>query len=190
MKALLGQSVSCNNVLPLPFYLALCHIVYTEHKERWALQRGVQPLAAGAYVCISSSATSLFLSQSASLGATLCDCHKLVVSLCAGEGLVPVSAERRVTSGERSELRLQETPTTCCFLVGTPNMYFGEGGGYNIWLIQLQQSLQFSRSPSRLGWQSMINPNPLSVEGFFFFNVLIDSCGGKYWFQKRKERVT
>lgn len=129
MKALLGRSVSCNNVLLLPLYLALCHIVYTEHKERWALQRGVQPLAAGAYVCISSSATSLFLSQSASLGATLCYCHKLVVSLCAGEGLVPVSAERRVTSGERSELRLQETPTTCCFLAGTPNMYFGGGGG-------------------------------------------------------------
>lgn len=129
MKALLGWSVSCNNVLLLPLYLALRHIVYTEHKERWALQRGVQPLAAGAYVCISSSATSLFLSQSASLGATLCYCHKLVVSPCAGEGLVPVSAERRVTSGERSELRLQETPTTCCFLAGTPNICTLERGG-------------------------------------------------------------
>lgn len=128
MKAFLCWSVSWNNVLLLPLYLALDHIVYTEHKERWALQRGVQPLAAGAYVCIFSSATSLFLSQSASLGATLCHCHKLVVSLCAGEGLVPVSAERRVTSGEHSELRLQETPTTCCFLAGTHKYVFWRGG--------------------------------------------------------------
>lgn len=128
MKALLGWSVSWSNVLLLPLYLALCHIVYAEHKERWALQRGVQPLAAGAYVCISLSAASLFLSQAASLGATLCYCHKLVVSLCAGEGLVPVSAERRVTSGERSELRLQETPTTCCFLAGTHKYVLWRGG--------------------------------------------------------------
>lgn len=52
MKVLLGWPVSCNNALLLPLYLALCHVVYAEHKERWVLQRGVQPLAAGAYVCI------------------------------------------------------------------------------------------------------------------------------------------
>lgn len=41
-----------------------------------------------------------------SVGAAFYHCHRLDMSPHAGEGLVPVSAERRVTSGEQSEPRL------------------------------------------------------------------------------------
>lgn len=53
------------------------------------------------------------------------------MSLHAGWGLVQVFAEGRVTSGERSELRLLETGSICGFLTRThreKTTFFGGGG--------------------------------------------------------------
>lgn len=105
-------SDSANNELLLPLPLALSQFVLNIKTavlcSRGSAASRCRNICAHLLVCHLPHP----LSRSASLAATLCYCHRPVVSPRAGEDLVPVFAERRVTSGEWSELVFQEAPST------------------------------------------------------------------------------